>query len=292
MQGLDGGILIGAETTYDTEASSKVAQLAISSTLGPRRVPIRTRSRLTSYASRTRQGPSYVDGEIVAGFTLSDSIIGGVLGLLGSDSAVAGTYVIGTGSQDNASASVAINHGGTEYTYTGCVPQSFRLELGQEDAIYTLSLAGRTVAEEASVTSFTDPSESALLLPASYGTLSIDSADYDFSSFSLEISCPVDFLGKTSVGASQVRRAFLAGAFEISGSVTLELDDDAANDMDTVTLLDNAVSSGDGNLASITMGSWLTLSSCQLTGDWPSLQAGAQEFSLSFNAQTAAIVTS
>lgn len=291
MEGITGGILIGAESTYDTEATSKVAQFGVSSTLGPRRVPIRTRPRLTSYATRTRQGPSYVDGEIVCGFSRVDSIIGGVLGLIGTDASVAGTYVIGGGSQDVASASVAVNHGGKEYTYTGCVPSSFRLDLGQEDAFYTLGVVGRTAAVEASVTSFTAQTETSLLLPAGYGTLTIDGNDYDFSNFSLNVTIPTDMHGKTSVGATKVRKSFISGPFEISGSVTLEFDDDAANDMDTVTLLANLLSAGDGDLGDITLGSWLTIATCQATGDWPALQAGAQEFSLGFNAEAAIVVT-
>ena len=291
MEGLTGAILIGPEATYDTEATTKVNQFGISSTIGPRRVPVRTRSRLTSYASATRQGPTFVDGEIVSGFSIVGSIIDNVLEMIGNDTSVAGTYVIGDGVQGVVSSSIAVDHGGKEYTYTGCVPQSFRLELGQEDAIYTLGVAGRTAAVEATVTGASEQAESSLFIPSDYGTLQINGDDYDFSSFTFEVTCPTDFQGKTSIGATQVRKAFLSGAFELSGSVTLEFDDDTTNDMDTVTLLADLLSAGDGDLGSITLGSWLTLSTCQATGDWPSLQAGAQEFTLNFNTPLAAIVT-
>ena len=295
MEGLTGTILVGVESTYGTEASTKVAQYGISSTAGTRRSTARSKSRLSGRASRARQLPSYVDGEIVCGFTRLAAIMSPVLGALGEGTASTGiiTYAIGDSDPDNTSLTVGRNHGSAEYTSVGNVPSSFRLELGNDDATYTLGFGGKSDVKEASLTSFTAPDEANILYPSGYGTLSINGTDYDFESASIEVSLPIDYNGKGMIGASTVRNAFRSGAMEITGSITLEFDDDAGADMDTVAMLADYLTDGDMGTIKWTSAAvdWLVLSVCKARGDWPALQSGVQTFSLTFDAESCDIVT-
>lgn len=295
MEGLTGGILVGVESTYGTEASSKVAQFGISSTIGTRRSTAPTKSRLSARSPRYRQLPTFVDGEIVCGFSRLDSIVGGILGAFGTGTSGTGivTYAIGDSDVENESLSVARNHGGTEYTAVGCVPASLRLELGNDDAMFTVGVSAKSDAKEASLTSFTPQDEANVLVPSGYGTLTINGTTFDFSAISAEVSVPTDYQGKGMVGASSVRKSFITGPMAISGSITLEFDDDSGANMDTVSLLDDYLTDGDMGTIQLNDGTnnWLVFSNCQARGDWPSLQPGVQEFPLTFDAESLDIVT-
>jgi len=288
--GLDGGVLIGAESTYGTEASTKVAVHGISAGIGQRRGTRKSVGWLSHKAQRIEQAVTYVDGPVEMGFTLEQDVMGGLFGALGSVSTA--TYTIGNTDPDNTSLTVAVNHGAApEYTYTGNVLSSVKIDLPSENSgTLTAAFAGKAAAKEATPTSITDPAESLLLMPSGYGTLAIDGIDYDFNNFSLEFNIPTAFAGQNAVGGSTVRRAFWSGPMTISGSVKLDFDDDSGSDVDTVTLLDN-VYYADGDLTTITMGSWLTLSGCEMIGDPPSLTGEAQTFNCNFEAEIAVIVT-
>lgn len=290
--GINGGILVGAESTYGTEASSKAAIHAISASLGQRRGTRKSTAWLSPYAQRLEQGVTFVDGEIVAAFTREEDVIGDILGLLGA--VTTGTCTIGAGNApDVDSLTVAVNHGAApEYTYTGLVPSSVRIDLPSNgQATITCGFAGKAAAKEATPTSITDPSESLILMPSSYGTLSIDGTDYDFNNFSLEFAIPTAYAGADAVGGSTVRRAFWSGPMVISGSIDLDFDDDSGSNVDTVSLLDD-VYYADGDLTTISLTdgtAWVTLGSCEMLGDPPSLTNESQSFSLNFEAQTVAI---
>lgn len=295
MEGITGSILVGVESTYGTEATTKVAQYGISSNIGTRRSTARSKSRLSARATRSRQMSSFTDGEIACGFTRADAVVGGVLGALGTGTSGTGivTYAIGDSDIENDSLTIARNYGGIEYTGVGNVPSSFRLGLGNDDADYTLGVAGKQDTKEASVSAFTAPDEANILYPSAYGALTIDSTTFDFISITPEVSIPVAYKGVSMVGAATVRRAFISGPMALSCSINLEFDDDAGASMDTVSLLDAFLSDGDMGTVKLTADAvdWLVMSNCQATGDWPALQAGVQEFALSFDMGSMDIVT-
>jgi len=291
--GLDGGILIGAESTYGVEATTKVAIHATSATLGVRRGARRRRQRLTYRTPTVSMAPVYVDGEIVAGMTDNDNVLGVLFGAWGAatDDAVAHTktYAVGTSTPDNPSLTVAVNHGGGhEWTYTGLVPSSLTMEFTPEDASVTAAFVGKAGAKEATASTITRPSENLILSPADYGSLFVSAAAYDFNSFRVQFQVPTDMAGQDSVSASTIRRAFWSGSVAITGTIELDLTDDSS--MDSITLL--AVYLATGILGDISLGNLLTLSGCRMIGDPPALESGVQKVAINFEAEGCDVVLS
>ncbi len=299
--GINGGILVGDEAVaYGTEAATKVAIHAISSSLGIRRNTRKSAAWLSSRAQRIEQGVASADGEIVAGFTRDDDTLGVLLSAFGAAATVGSevTYSIGTAVPDADSLTVAVNHGAApEYTYTGLVPSSGRIELSSDGAAtITTAFSGMTGAKEATPTSITPPASSLLLMPSEFGTLTIIAAgtdDFDFNKLTVDWSIPVAYAGLSCVGAATVRRAYWSGPMVITGSIEMDFDDDDATDTNTVGLIDDYILNGNmGAIVLTDAGStaWLALTGCEMTGDPPSLQGDNQTFTCNFDAESLAIV--
>ena len=291
----DGGILIGAETTYGTEASSKSVMIGTSSSMGLRRQTAKSRTRPNRRGPKLAQLASHVDGEVVFAYSYTDSVVADVLGALG---AITGTTTktcsIGLGSSPDAdSLTIGVNHGGLEYTYTGCVPTRFSLEFDAEsDAQATLGVSGQAVAKEATPTTLTLPAASTMLMASDYGTLTLNSDTFDFRTVSVNVDYPTAVKGVSYANAATVRRVVVTGGPMITGSVTVDLDDDDTANMNTVALLDTYISSGGiGSVTLLDSGHGVTFASCQMVGDPPSWDGSENSFPINFEAESVLLTT-
>ena len=182
--------------------------------MGLRRQTAKSRTRPNRRGPKLAQLPSHVDGEVVFAYSYTDSVVADVLGALG---AITGTTTktcsIGLGSSpDTESLTIGVNHGGLEYTYTGCVPTRFSLEFDAEsDAQATLGVSGQAVAKEATPTTLTLPAASTMLMASDYGTLTLNSDTFDFRTVSVNVDYPTAVKGVSYANAATVRRVVVTG---------------------------------------------------------------------------------
>jgi len=281
--GLLGGVSIGPETTYNTKSAAMVFLHGAGSTIGPRTPLVRASKRLGRKAMPTARGPKYWDGDLTACFTAEDDLMSDIYGLFCND--VASPYTIGDGSTPAvASASVSVNHGGHEWTYTGGKATALRIDIPKEgEASFTLTLVGKTTAKEASASTVTVPADTLLRMPrGALPTLLIDSTAVAFKSASIEITAPHTGAERSDYGATEIREPLASGPISIRGSIVVELDD--ATGANTIALLATHLSTG--ALSSIGFGTAIVITSAISVGDPPAWQAGVQEFTLNWEIAT------
>lgn len=298
--GINGGILVGdEETAYGTESASKVQIHAISSSLGLRRSTRKQAAWASARSQYIEQGVSYVDGEITAALTKDNATMGNLLGAYALAVAAAANwvYTLGAYAPGYDSLTVAVNHGtAPEYTYTGLVPSSLRIELNNDGpCTYTAGFAGKAVAKEGEPTTMSPPLSSLIAMPSDIGTLTIvagGSDTFDFNKITLDIAIPTAYAGLSCVGATTVRRAYWSGPMSLSGSIEMDLDDDDTANVNTVAFLDDYIA--DGNLGAITVydgtNTWITIDGAEMVGDPPSYQADEQGFVCNFEMENMALL--
>lgn len=277
--GLLGGVSIGPESTYNTKSSAMVFMIGAGSTIGPRTPLVRASRRLGRRVLPAARGPKYWDGDLSAAFTVEDDLMSDIYGLFCDDTA--SPYTIGDGSTPAVgSASVSVNHGGHEWTYTGGKATGLRIDIPKDgEASFALTMIGKTTTKEASASTVTYPADSLLILPGgSLSSLTIATVAMAFKSATIEIMAPHTGPERADYGAAEIREPLASGPISIKGSIVLELDD--ATGANTVATLATHLSSG--SFATIAFGTAIFIANVISVGDPPAWQPGVQEFTLNW----------
>lgn len=291
------GIKYGIESTYGTlVTSSLVALQARGSTLKKVRPQASSGGYMSLQTETKEPMPAYTLGEITAGFSLASATMDGLLGAYTQEST--NVFPIGLNYlPDNESLSWYTNFGGVaatdtyETAFVGQVPTKIRIDLpSNASAFMTLGFAGIDESEVGTPADPSPPVQTALLMPSEYGTLSFDSTACTFKGGWVEATIPHTFLGLEDIGADTARRAVWSGNWSANWSFNVQLDDETGSD--TIALLSDYISdSAKGNLGTIAIGSWLSLSDAKMIGDHPVHQIGPIDWTVTGNSPLMTITT-
>ena len=289
------GLKYGVEATYGADPSTFIALHARGSTLGIRRRNARTGAGLGLGAGMTARMPSYVDGEVTFGWNFAEATVGELLQAFCVPTST--TYALGAGGfPTNPSLGFNANYGGlttatTEYAFRGLIPTKLRLEWRPDaDIQATVGFAGISEAAVASPADPSPPAASTLVLPSSYGALSLDSTAVTFKRAVYELSIGHEFVGLDDVGAETARRALWSGQW--AHKFTVDFDYDDATGSNTKALITDLIgTSTPGQISSLTLGSSFAAANWHITGDHPVLKSGNIPMSLTGDLSTAIITT-
>jgi hypothetical protein len=288
MIGDAGGIAVAPESTYGTAivVGSAVWQTPFSASLGVRKSVINPgHLGIAGYTYR-KYSPGYSDGDIVVGHHRERTVIGGLLGALGT--LATQTYNFGTGvAPTNANGlTVYVDTGGHTMQYPGQILTKLRWELAVGQAVkMTAEFLGQPGVKTTAAT-VSQPTQANIQMDSNLATFTLGTATICILGATIEVSQPVSGSDRVCLGGSTIKQPVWAGRPTITASLQCELSSDTGND--TVSQLDDyltGVSIGD-----LVIDDW-TLASCWMTGDPPSLQSGITTFPINVEAATLALIT-
>lgn len=292
-----GGIALSPETTWgETGTPVWVWQHPMESSFGYRREVIEP--NVLSYAAHTARGYSggYADGDIVMGLDLNDPVIGLALSLAGNKAG--NVYNFGLNSPpDQNSCSALINYDGGgddktqahEWVYAGVKPNALRFDL-VPDSNSSLTLVGTapTVVKTAlgSAIAPLPPVETNLFMPSDLGTVLIDGNQVCLYSGTVEVLVPKTGFERRCMGGN-MKEQIPNGRPDLTFNLNLSLDD--ATNNDTISVLADFVA-GD-HLGNIQLGDDILLTNCLMGGDFPGLQEGEIDFTISGTCTVVGVTT-
>ena len=291
-----GGIAVIEEVTYGTTPGTPtwIWQHPMASSLGLRRPVVEP--NLLSYAAHTARGYSgkFVDGDLVVGLDLGNAVIGDILGTAGSFDI--DHFDMGGGDvPDVNSLSVLMSYGGGgatpanhhEWIHTGVKPNAIRFNLEPESNSYLTLVGigdGSTKTALASAETPNAPAETSVFMPSDLGTVTIGTANTCLHSATFEVLVPKTGFDRRCMGGT-MREPITAGRPDVTWTINGDLDDDTDND----TIATLALFLAGTNLGTISIGTDFELSDCIMSGDFPALQEGQIDFSISGTASLLAV---
>lgn len=294
-----GGLAIVEEVTYGTTPAvpTWVWQHPMPSTLGLRREVIQP--NLLSFAAHSARDYSgkYVDGELSVGLDLRKAVIGDILGLAG----VFDTdhYDLAGGVEpDVNSISVLKSYGGGgavpadnhEWIDKGVKPNSLRFNLEAEtNSSVTLVGIGQNSVKTTvgSAEAPNPPDETLVFMPSDLGIVTIGSETVCLHSASFEALVPKTGFERRCMGGT-MKEPITAGRPDVTWTLNCDLDDNAV-DNNTIAVLASFVAGT--NLGTISIGDDFVMTDCLMAGDFPALQEGQIDFSISGTASLLTIAT-
>jgi len=292
-----GGIALEAEATWGTTVGvAWVWQHPMPSSFGFRREVIEP--NLLSYSAHTARGYSgfYADGDINMGLDLNDDVCGTALGLVGAKTV--NTYKIGGGDvADIESASILMNYGGGgatpinahEWIYSGFKPSSLRLDIVPDsNSILTLVGTGKDVTKTGAGDSEipAPPLETDVFMPADVGAVTLQTETICLFSATIEALVPKSGYERKCLGGAMKEQITNARP-DVTFTLNLTLDDQTSNN--TIIALNKFVTGTD--LGTLLLGTDIKLNNCFMTGDFPPLQDGEIDFTITGTADYLEVTT-
>lgn len=280
-----GGIAVGAETVYGTEAAAWVVQNPAPSSFGHRVSPIETGILMPKHPS-IREYNKFSDGDIVVGYTRkrSRNLFLACLGKLTTQTITFGDGV----APDNAiGLSVAIDFGGLQLKYLAGTVTKLRWDLRSNTSVLqTATMIARGGTIDATPETMTAPDLADVVMDSDLATFTFAAAAIVIKGATIEIDPHATGLDRRGLGSANHKQPLYVGPWDFTATLDCELSSDTGNNTQAVlTSLLGGTAVGD-----LVMDDW-TLKNCYVEGDMPPISAGIIPFSMRARADYITLLT-
>lgn len=294
--GESGGFAVLAEATYGTvgTVANRVWMPVKSSNIVNVREMMEP-NYLVNTPSKRRFNVGYSQGQTVLPYCRSRAISQIILDMLGSYATNVHTFPAASGTPtNNVSATVWQDTGGHRMRFTGCVPTKFGWNISaNQPVLWTVDWLGRigTANDDVVALSMTKTDDDIMMWSDVGATITIAGAAVIPNSMTIEVAPQQTGPDRWAVGASYHRKPQRFGRWNITGSMTFDLDDTDTGDVNnTVALITSLLAYSSTAVGSIVVGDW-TFSNCWFTGEIPTLDAGITPCVINFTANSLALTT-
>lgn len=280
-----GGIAVGVESTFGTEAAAWVVQNAVSASFGARRTFIDTGLLNATYPT-VREYNQFSDGEIVIGYTRkrARNLFLNTLGKLTTQTL---TFGAGNTPENAVGLSALVDYGGYQVKYLGCSVTKLRWDLAPQTTVkQTATLIGRGGAVDATPETITVPDIVDVVLDSDLATFTLGGNAICIKGATIEVDPNYTGLDRRCLGASGHKQPVSQGPWNITASLQCELSTDTGNH--TVNELADFL--GGTTVGDLAIDDW-TLVGCYVTGDMPALQQGIVSFPINVRANYMTLLT-
>jgi len=281
-----GGIAVGTESTFGTEAAAFVWLNTLPSSFGARRPMIDHGLLNNTYPTARLFSPGHADGDLGIGFVRSRAVN---LFLANCGKLTTQTIAFGGGNvpDNDVGLSVRMNLGGPEMLYKGCSVGKLRWELAANQIVKQIAtMIGGPGERDATPTTVTVPDITDVQLDSDLATFTIGGTACAVYGATIEVDMNRTGPDRKALGGSMHRRPVVQGPMTVTAQLQCELSVEAG--ASTIAYLDNYLAGT--AVGDVVIDDW-TLKGCYVSGEMPSVQTGIVQFQLNVLANYLELVT-
>lgn len=293
MVGESGGIAVLAEAIYGTTGTvlNRIWMPMKSSNITNFRELMKP-TYLVGTPSKRRYSLGYSQGQSVLPFCKSRAVSQIVLDAMGD--LTTSVYAFPGTPDNDIGVTVWQDSGGHRMRFNGCLPTKFTWTMKHGDPVlFTIDWLGRigVISGESAALSMTKTDDDIMMWSDIASTMTINSAAVLPHSATIEVGPQMTGPDRWSLGATSHRRPQRWGAWDITGSITLDLDDTASGEVNnTVAVITSLLAYSSTAIGTIQIGDWV-FSNCWFTGELPTVDAGITPCVVNFIANSLALTT-
>lgn len=281
-----GGIAVGTESTFGTEASAFVWLNTLPSTFGARRPLIDHGLLNATYPTARIFAPGHADGEYGIGYVRSRA---SNLFLANAGKLTTQTIAFGNGvlPDNDVGLSMRTNYGGHEMLYKGCSVSKIRWELAVNQIVKQfVTMIGGPGENDATPTTVTVPDILDVQLDSDLATFTVGGTAITVFGATIEADLNRTGVDRRGLGGAIHKRPVFQGPASVTAQLQCELSVETNNN--TAAYLVNYLAGT--TIGDLVMDDW-TLKGCYITGEMPALTAGIIQFPINVVANYLELVT-